>query len=235
MDRAADHPRKMGRPRAVQGVGGEDPRVEILDAAAELFTRLGYTRTTTRQIAEAVGLRQGSLFHYFGRKQDILDELLRATIEPAMATAAWLEDVDAAAEVKLFLLVKHDASNLCALPHNLGALYFQPEIKVDEFAEHWERRESLRAIYERLVEGGATSGRFDVDDTSLATDLVFGLVESTCTWFDPKGNRSPEDVGRVVARAALRMLLAPRADVEKVQADAVAAGGAGPDLPSSPL
>lgn len=218
----------MGRPRAVQGVGGEDPRAEILDAAADLFTRLGYTRTTTRQIAEAVGLRQGSLFHYFSRKQDILEELLRATIEPAMATAAWLEDVEAAPEVKLFLLVQHDATNLCALPHNLGTLYFQPEIKVDEFAEHWERREKLREIYARLVEAAARSGRFDVDDPRLATDLVFGLVESTCTWFDPNG--SPEDVGRVVARAALRMLAAPRSDVEHVQEEAIAAGGAGPDL-----
>ncbi|MEA2498858.1 MAG: hypothetical protein QOH26_1263 [Actinomycetota bacterium] len=227
MSRAEDHSRKLGRPRAAQGVGGEDPRAEILDAAAALFTKVGYTRTTTRQIAEAVGLRQGSLFHYFSRKQDILEELLNSTIEPAIATATWLETIEAPPEVKLFLLVEQDATNLCSLPHNLGSLYFQPEIKSDDFASLWENRDKLRGMYLHLIEEAQAAGSFEVETPNEATDLVFGLVESVCTWYRT-GERSPADVGRAVAKAALQTLLPSSASVTRIEGLAEAQSGLSP-------
>jgi AcrR family transcriptional regulator len=223
----------MGRPRAVDGPGGDDPRAEILDASADLFTRVGYTRTTTRQIAEAVGLRQGSLFHYFARKKDILDELLNSTINPALAIARWLEGLEASADVKLFLLVKHDATNLCSRPHNLGTLYFQPEIKSEEFAAHWENRDRLRSIYRELIADAAQAHRFEATDVELATDAIFGLVESTCTWYDRDGGRDASAVGDSVARYALQMLLHPGGDLKEVWAAADALGGPPPTETSS--
>ena len=63
-----------GRPRLEQSRRpGKTAREEILDAAAELFTNLGYASTSTRGIADAVGVRQASLYHHFATKDDILD------------------------------------------------------------------------------------------------------------------------------------------------------------------
>src|SRR3954471_11486921 len=64
---------RAGRPRlTTQRRPGSTARDEILDAAGELFTTTGYTGTSTRTIAEAVGIRQASLYHYFKTKDDIL-------------------------------------------------------------------------------------------------------------------------------------------------------------------
>ena len=61
---------RAGRPRlTTQRRPGTTARDEILDAAGELFTTLGYTGTSTRTIAEAVGIRQASLYHYFKTNQ----------------------------------------------------------------------------------------------------------------------------------------------------------------------
>src|ERR1700741_3302536 len=77
---------RAGRPRLhVQRRPGTTARDEILDAAGELFTTLGYTRTSTRTIAEAVGIRQASLYHYFKTKDDILCALLSQTVTPTLA------------------------------------------------------------------------------------------------------------------------------------------------------
>ena len=71
-----------GRPRLVeQRRRGATAREEILDAAAELFCRHGYTGTSTRMIAEAVGIRQASMYHYFKNKDDILAALLDGRIK----------------------------------------------------------------------------------------------------------------------------------------------------------
>jgi len=47
-------------------------RAEIVEIAARLFDRHGYHSTSMDDIAEAVGLRKPSLYHYFKSKDQIL-------------------------------------------------------------------------------------------------------------------------------------------------------------------
>src|SRR5205085_11393735 len=50
----------------------EERQKQIVDAAAEIFCRQGYEQTSTQEIAEAVGMLKGSLYHYIASKEDIL-------------------------------------------------------------------------------------------------------------------------------------------------------------------
>lgn len=54
---------------------------EILEAVLDLFSTQGFEATSMQQIAEAVGIRKPSLYSHFAGKQEILDELVRTTIE----------------------------------------------------------------------------------------------------------------------------------------------------------
>ena len=51
-------------------------RMQILDAAAQLFRRQGYSETTLRQIAKAAGMQAGSIYYHFASKDEIVDEVL---------------------------------------------------------------------------------------------------------------------------------------------------------------
>lgn len=66
-------PRRSGRPRLQESV----PRDSILGEAARLFHERGYQGTTVRDIAAAVGIQPGSLFHHFASKEQLLVEMLR--------------------------------------------------------------------------------------------------------------------------------------------------------------
>ena len=48
----------------------------ILDAAAQLFTRDGYEKTTTRAIAELAGVSESTLFRNYKTKEALLNDLL---------------------------------------------------------------------------------------------------------------------------------------------------------------
>lgn len=49
----------------------EETRRTILRVARELFMEYGYRAVSTRQIADACGLTQPALYHYFADKQDL--------------------------------------------------------------------------------------------------------------------------------------------------------------------
>ena len=61
-------------PRKAKGQGAER-REEILAAALKLFTEFGIYAVSTRQIAQAVGISQPTLYAYFPTKGDIGHEL----------------------------------------------------------------------------------------------------------------------------------------------------------------
>jgi AcrR family transcriptional regulator len=195
--------RPVGRPRVVPNEGGGDARAEILAVAAALFERDGYTPTSTRTIALAVGLRQASLFHYFARKEDILTELLDQTVRPTLEFARRhsLGSVDA--DVALWLLTREDVANLCRGPHNLGALQLLPEVRSPQFAWFWRRRRQLFKEYMDQIARGIGDKRFAPGEPGNTTDLVFGLVESVITGRPHMRRRAstPSDV----ADGALRL------------------------------
>ena len=63
-----------GGPRKAKGQGGER-REEILEHARRLFAADGVHSVSTRRIADAVGISQPTLYAYFPRKADILEEV----------------------------------------------------------------------------------------------------------------------------------------------------------------
>lgn len=50
-------------------------RRAILEGAAEVFSRRGFTAGTTKEIAAEVGLSQPAIYHYVGSKADLLREI----------------------------------------------------------------------------------------------------------------------------------------------------------------
>ena len=117
----------VGRPRKHSPRRrGNSAREEILDASSELFTTQGFATTSTHQIADAVGIRQASLYYHFPSKTEIFLTLLNSTIEPSLELADELAGTDADREAfearTARLIAQYDS--YCPLPEHCvnGAL-----------------------------------------------------------------------------------------------------------------
>ena len=53
-------------------------QAQILDAAAQVFSRQGYERATTREIADIADVSEGTLYNYFNSKRDLLIGVAKA-------------------------------------------------------------------------------------------------------------------------------------------------------------
>lgn len=197
-----------GRPRVhAQRRQGHTARDEILDAAGELFTATGYAGTSTRAIAEAVGVRQASLYHYFKTKDDILCALLEQTVAPTLEFIPSLLGTEPAltADEHLHALAAFDGAQLMSGRWNLGALYLLPELREAKLEPFWSDRERLRLHY--LSVSRALSRRTGVHEA--AADLPFRLVESLVNvWSMPPGPERSE-MPFHVADACMRVLGIP--------------------------
>jgi AcrR family transcriptional regulator len=73
-------PKKVRRPIGVRSQRkpkgfGQERRDEIIAAAKELFMAEGFTKVTTRALAEKAGLSQTGIYLYFKTKEDILSAI----------------------------------------------------------------------------------------------------------------------------------------------------------------
>jgi AcrR family transcriptional regulator len=53
-------------------------KAQILKAAETVFGRKGYERATTREIADAADVSEGTIYNYFGSKHDLLNAVARS-------------------------------------------------------------------------------------------------------------------------------------------------------------
>jgi AcrR family transcriptional regulator len=189
-------------------------RDEILDAAGELFTTQGYASTSTRTIADAVGVRQASLYHYFKTKDEILSALLHQTVTP---TLCFIETVLSTARLSivehLHALAAFDGTQLLYSRWNLGALYLLPELRSARLEEFWAERERLRLHYLAV----STTIIADTGVASEAADLPFRLVESLVhmrgSGSHPQRSAMPEHI----ADACVRVLGVAEADIGRAR------------------
>ncbi len=242
---AAGQRRRAGRPRLRPASNaGVAPRAEILDAAADLFARQGLAATTTRQIADRVGIRQASLYYYFSGKDEILLELLTQSVRPSLRVAATLEarchDDPAAG---LYALALIDVRTLTQAPHNIATLYLLPEVQGEEFASFHAERAELQATYGRLgraaamlaglaglagtaAPGGSPGSPGGSPGEELTATLIMQLVESVIQL--RRLGELRDGYADEIAAACLRLVGLGAAAVAQARAAAEALLAAGP-------
>lgn len=207
--------RGIGRPRSRgPSTSGLSTEEDILRAAARLFCEVGYGSTSTYAIAEAAGISQATMYHYFRGRHAILLALLLRTVEPSVALATSLLRRDEPADARLWALCAYDVRLLVSGEDNTGSLYLLPELSDERFAAFHVERARLADVYASLVAGVLGRG----DATPDESWLVFGLVESVILR-RRTGSAGP-DLAPQIADAALRLLGVPEKRIAGVRVDA---------------
>ncbi|WP_328531297.1 TetR/AcrR family transcriptional regulator [Nocardioides sp. NBC_00368] len=201
-----------GRPRLLPQHHSGTPREQILDAAARLFTSKGFAATSTREIAEAVGIRQASLYYHFAGKDEILSELLSQTIRPTVDSVARIESITDDPDTTLYLVALTDVRTLARAPHNIG--YLAPDVtQVQGFEEFTAARDDLAATYARLAEPITSPEVLGRLGTSRLGKQLVHTVEEVIS-LRSAGSRIDLDEAAWIASSCLRLCGVDQARIE---------------------
>lgn len=207
--------------------GEADTRERILRSAASLFAKRGFHGTSTRDVAEVVGIRQPSLFHHFPSKHAMLAELLDRDLGQSLERIRRYRASGAEAGACLYAFLLEDAAALIRFPFDARGLYNDAVLEEEPLASQRAQRGDLHREFRDLVVQGQASGEFRVVDPDFAQQAITGVVMTTITAAgNPHLPMDPEERPRRIADFVLLGLLGDSRDLQRVreQAGNVAVG-----------
>jgi AcrR family transcriptional regulator len=191
-------------------------RKQIFDTAIHLFIEKGVANTSMRDIAGAVGITTGGLYHYVKSKDEIIRMVTRNSMyahESVKTLRKNLGDVSPTeafrACVKCWLTVPSGALEQTAF---LDREKVHMELDVQEAVSETVR--DLIHFFEGLLNDGIEAGEFEVDNVTLVafnTYMLRGLF-ATRQWF-LKDRFTPEEYATQLTNAILKQILVDRTKV----------------------
>jgi AcrR family transcriptional regulator len=161
-------------------------RGRLLKEAARLFRDKGYERTTVRDLAAAVGIQSGSLFHHFRTKEEILKAVMVETIHLNTALMQAATEMADTARDKLRALIRAELESVNGQTGEaMAVLVFEwRSLSVDAQADILK----LRDIYEQLwldVLGALKQEGALEADPFVVRRMLTGALSWTVTWYKP--------------------------------------------------
>ena len=171
-------------------------RGRLLKEAARLFRDKGYERTTVRDLAAAVGIQSGSLFHHFRTKEEILKAVMVETIR--LNTAIMQAAVDQADSLrdKLKALIRAELESIngqtgeamAVLVYEWRSLSEQSQTEVLALRDHYE--ELWLSVLAALKRQGTLTA-----EPFIVRRMLTGALSWTVTWYRPeRGGLSLDDL-----------------------------------------
>ncbi len=155
---------------------------ELLEAALRIFAERGYSNTRLEDIAAAVGVTKGTIYHYFETKEDLLRQAIDHYHERVflpLEKELSVRKASASATIRLFL--RRAFGNLDPARQSVLTLLVQGVAReVPHVYQRWLETGPARGwqILAELIDEGKASGEFrkDVDSEVAARVTLSGLV-----------------------------------------------------------
>ncbi|MCP4316857.1 MAG: TetR/AcrR family transcriptional regulator [Hyphomicrobiales bacterium] len=167
-------------------------RKSILRAAATLFRDCGYHAASMRDIADAAGMKAGSIYYHFQSKDEILVEILDTGVRGMHAAVREAIDAcgpDSTSEDRIGAAVRAHLGELLAHRTFTSAkirIYGQLPEAIRQ--KHRPVRRSLSGLWEELLAEAQSAGaiRADIEIKPLRQFLT-GALNWSVEWYDEEG------------------------------------------------
>ena len=190
----------------------DDIQSGILTAACDLFARQGYMRASIAELADACKLSRGALYHYFESKEAILFAILDAHVRQMIA------DVEVAMARQSTTLDRFRAAIRAIVELNARSSNEQRLILNDLSFLAEAEQQAIKTLERQLVDTISdllirldTEGKIVKRSKKVYTMMLFGMLNFSHTWYDPKGDIEPQEFADMVVDLFLHGFTAPAA------------------------
>ena len=168
---------------------------EIFAHAVRVFKAKGYHAASMQDIADAVGLQKGSLYHYISSKEQLLYKIFERSTG---ALTQQLENIIASKITPSEKLRQAIQAHLIALCEQLDiySVYLSERRALSGRNHTKVRAEAERhaLLLEKILQQGIDRKDFRPMDTKMVALAILGMCNWLYQWYSPDGRLSPEEI-----------------------------------------
>ena len=183
----------------------QQQKLAAVRAAASVFSEKGYHGASTADIAERLGIKQGSLYYYFDSKEEALEEVCLYGLQQYVRNMATIAADDDGFEARLLAVFSNHLGSYrekseALKVHNDERLYLPPARRRRLKALGSKYREQL----EQIIDDGKADGtvRASIDSHFMAQSII-----GMCNGLGEHVVRDPEVDVFALARKCTDLLL----------------------------
>ncbi|MBF0353375.1 MAG: TetR family transcriptional regulator [SAR324 cluster bacterium] len=179
-------------------------RHALVQAAAKLFYKNGYERSTVRELAQDVGIQSGSLFHHFETKEDILFAVMEEVILRITGRLWMASQKPEDPKEKIRLLIKTELQAILGDAHDAMyvMVYEWGSLSPQKSKEILKLRNVYESIWRDALNAGKDAGLIQ-HDTFVLRRFLTGAMSWTIFWYEPGGKM---DLDTLVEQALLLIM-----------------------------
>lgn len=180
----------------------------IRKAGIELLSLHGFEAMNLRELAREAGLKgAGSLYNYFGSKEDflfrimceIMEEILVELEENVSPVQGVVERVKAFVEFHIRWHTTRRAETFISHME-------MRSLPAERYRFYIELRKKYEIFVMKLISAGCKSGEFSVPDVHIFTQSILSMLTSICYWYHVGGRVSQKRLIEMHQQMVLAML-----------------------------
>src|SRR5438067_13555602 len=176
-----------------------DPRQEILRAAARLFQQQGYDATSMNDVAAALKLSKGGLYHHFQSKEEILFDLMNhamditeeRVINPVKAVADPEERLRTVIRRHIAVVLSERDREITVMLHENHPL--SPTLRKRINSRKKDYVHFLENLISEVQRARGSSGTVTPRAAAFA---LLGMINWIYQWYRPEGSLQEENLAK---------------------------------------
>lgn len=190
---------------------------QIEQTATALFKTKGFSATSMRDLANALGIEAASIYSHIKSKEEILQ---RVCFRMADEFFEAMDAAEATGGTATEQLQNAIAAHVQVLTHNTEAsavfLHEWRHLSEPHHSQFLSLRDKYEARFRGIIKAGIESGEFTVPDEKFAALTILSGLNWIHTWYKPEGKMTPAEIAHNLSLMLL-MGLKTKTDTTKIK------------------
>ncbi len=178
---------------------------ELYKTAASLFNKNGYAATSIRQICRAIGIREGSLYHYIRGKEDLLYNICEWSMSHSLKALEPIAQLSLRPDLKLKKMIEAHISTIVQNANEHATMLKDMRfLSVSNQRKIIKLRDRYEAMFRKVIEDCVQQKLFRGVDIKMTTLALLGMMNSLIQWYSMGGKMKSEEIAGIFSDLFLK-------------------------------